>query len=84
MRFSLGSLFLFFLYLCFAIADQIPSYILFYPYGTPEEIKAEAKAVIIQSGGKIMYEYSKYLQSRPPLFLLWRASSIHAQHLILR
>jgi hypothetical protein len=47
--------------LCFAIADQIPSCILFYPYGTPKEIKAEAKAVIVQSGGKILYEYSKYL-----------------------
>lgn len=66
MRFSLCSLLLFFLWLYLAIADQILSCILFYPYGTLEEIEAEAKAVIIQSEGRIKYEYSKYLHSHPP------------------
>lgn len=67
MKFSLQSLVLLTCFASVAIADVIPSYILYYPGGTPEATKAEAKDIILKSGGQILYEYSKFFAQKVKL-----------------
>ncbi|QDS69260.1 hypothetical protein FKW77_002143 [Venturia effusa] len=39
---------------------KIPSYTVFYTYDTPEETKSEAKRIIEDGGGCILYEYKNF------------------------
>jgi hypothetical protein len=50
-----------FLFMCLSIAVELESYIVIYPYGTPESIKSQAKELIKAGGGTIGYEYSRFL-----------------------
>ena len=52
-----------------AIAAPLEVYIFFYPPGTPEATKVEAKNLIANNGGRVIYDYSVYIHILPNLGL---------------